>query len=168
MIDGERTLTLFEAEIGLLDALAEYEDTGDETALAVVDGWLTGTLEKRDGYAKAHFALKAQIAACDEYVNRVKERKNVIENALKRLHDRALYVMQTTNQKKLQGNVHTLTARENPGQTIITDESLIPEQYMREKVVRTPDKTAIRKAIESGESVPGADLEMGGYSLLVK
>ena len=40
----------------------------------------------------------------------------------------------------------------------IVEESLIPEQYMREKVEVSPDKVAIKDAIKRGESVAGAML----------
>lgn len=40
----------------------------------------------------------------------------------------------------------------------ITDESLIPAEYIREKVTTAPDKTAIKEAIAGGDEVPGCNL----------
>lgn len=40
----------------------------------------------------------------------------------------------------------------------ITDESLIPDEFMKISAP-TPDKTAIKKAIKSGQDVPGAEIE---------
>lgn len=40
----------------------------------------------------------------------------------------------------------------------IEDEALIPKQYMNEKITYAPNKTAIKKAIESGEIISGCAL----------
>lgn len=42
---------------------------------------------------------------------------------------------------------------------VILDEAQIPAEFMRETVKTEPDKTAIRKAIESGRQVAGAKIE---------
>ena len=42
--------------------------------------------------------------------------------------------------------------------TEIIDESLIPDEYMNTKITKTPDKTAIKKAIEAGTEVAGAQV----------
>lgn len=41
----------------------------------------------------------------------------------------------------------------------ITDESLLPKEYLRFKTTSAPDKTAIKDAIKAGKDVPGATLE---------
>ena len=41
----------------------------------------------------------------------------------------------------------------------ITDESLLPDTYIRRKVIEEPDKVAIREALKAGGEVAGACLE---------
>ena len=41
----------------------------------------------------------------------------------------------------------------------ITDESLLPDTYIRRKVIEEPDKVAIREALKAGGDVAGACLE---------
>jgi hypothetical protein len=41
----------------------------------------------------------------------------------------------------------------------ITDESLLPDTYIRRKVIEEPDKVAIREALKAGGKVAGACLE---------
>lgn len=48
----------------------------------------------------------------------------------------------------------------------ITDESLIPDKFFRVK--READKTAIKKALQVGDSVEGAELSEGKHRLTVK
>ena len=38
----------------------------------------------------------------------------------------------------------------------VTDSNLLPKEYIKEKIELTPDKNAIKKAIESGSDIPGA------------
>lgn len=42
---------------------------------------------------------------------------------------------------------------------VIVDESAIPDEYIREKVIREPDKALARKALLEGYEVPGFALE---------
>ena len=41
---------------------------------------------------------------------------------------------------------------------IVNDVAAIPDAFMREKLIREPDKKPIKKYIESGGEVPGAEL----------
>lgn len=49
----------------------------------------------------------------------------------------------------------------------VADESMIPAEYMVEKVTVTPDKMAIKKALSEGEIVEGCNL-IEGSSLSIK
>lgn len=48
----------------------------------------------------------------------------------------------------------------------ITDESAIPDKFFRVK--READKTAIKKALQVGDSVEGAELSQGKHRLTIK
>ena len=52
---------------------------------------------------------------------------------------------------------HKLGLRKSD-ETIINDLQKLPEEFLNRKVVVTPDKAKIKKAIKSGEEVPGAEL----------
>ena len=43
--------------------------------------------------------------------------------------------------------------------SVQVDESLLDKKYMKEKVTYTPDKTALKKALQAGENIEGAYLE---------
>ena len=49
----------------------------------------------------------------------------------------------------------------------ITDESLLPDTYIRRKVIEEPDKVAIREALKAGGEVAGACLE-DRQSMMIK
>ncbi|MBR7085696.1 MAG: siphovirus Gp157 family protein, partial [Oscillospiraceae bacterium] len=43
--------------------------------------------------------------------------------------------------------------------SVQVDESLLDKKYMKEKVTYTPDKIALKKALQAGENIEGAYLE---------
>ena len=51
-----------------------------------------------------------------------------------------------------------VTLKNNPPSVKINDEELIPDKFKKEKVSIIIDKTAIKKAIQDGEEVIGAEL----------
>jgi predicted nuclease with TOPRIM domain len=54
----------------------------------------------------------------------------------------------------------------SPEKVIITDESAIPDDFMR--VTKEPNKAAIKTAMKSGSIIPGATLSNGGTTISVR
>lgn len=54
----------------------------------------------------------------------------------------------------------------SPEKVIITDESAIPDAFMR--VTKEPNKTAIKNALKSGSIISGATLSNGGTTIQVR
>jgi hypothetical protein len=48
--------------------------------------------------------------------------------------------------------------RANPPRLIIEDETAIPKDYLREKVLIEPDKNSIKAALSLGEEIAGVKL----------
>ncbi len=65
-------------------------------------------------------------------------------------------VMEMTGIKKHEMPLATLSMRNGPVKVIVTDEARLTDEYVRIK--REPDKIAIKKALENGTSVDGAEL----------
>lgn len=59
-----------------------------------------------------------------------------------------------------------VTVKTNPGSVNVIDEGLIPTLYVREKITKSVDKTAIKNAIKEWKEVPWAEL-VQTYSLVV-
>ena len=49
---------------------------------------------------------------------------------------------------------------------VLTDEMLIPEQFIKTKTETSISKTDITKAIKAGETVPGAEMQ-ANYSVQI-
>lgn len=54
----------------------------------------------------------------------------------------------------------------SPEKVIVTDESAIPDDFMR--ISKEPNKAAIKSALKSGSIIPGATLSNGGTTISVR
>ena len=72
-----------------------------------------------------------------------------------------LWGMDALGLKSMEFINQKVTLKNNPPSVKINDEELIPDKFKKEKVSITIDKTAIKKAIQDGEEVIGAELVVG-------
>lgn len=68
------------------------------------------------------------------------------------------WVMEKDDIKKLETPIGNFSFRKSESIKII-DDKLIPEEFMKEKTTVTPDKIAIKKALNNGETIQGAVVE---------
>ena len=76
--------------------------------------------------------------------------------------------MQTAELKTFKTERNTLTVRKGSPLVVIDDESLLPDELVNVKTIVTPDKLKIKEAIEAGDNVKGAHIEIGESSLQVR
>ena len=149
----------------------ESEDGVDDETGMVFDITLLDQLEmERDKkienvllYAEQ---LKADAGEINDYIKRLtaraKAKKNAAESIKNWLVERfKSEAVKTFETKRIRATLSVRTA----SKTVITDEMLIPPQYLRTKI--EPDTAAIKEAIKAGETVPGAML-VDSVSLTVK
>jgi hypothetical protein len=107
-------------------------------------------------------SVAAYVLSLDAYANgigteikRLKRKKEMVENLSKRLRE---YVARCVPMgQKLEDHRVTIGWRRSKFVDVFDPDGL-PKSYLREKISIEPDKTLIKKAIESGEDVPGATL----------
>jgi len=85
------------------------------------------------------------------------------EDALRAL---AFKIMQTADLPKAELPEATLSIRRGNPKVIITDETVVPDEYCRFK--REPNKSVIKAALETGEHIPGATLSNAEPSLTIR
>lgn len=136
---------------------ATFLDTldGETDALDIADA-LIARLQESEALSAA---AKAQADALAARANRLKSRGAAYKAQMLKLLD-------AIGRKKLERPAATITRRSGSLSVLITDESSVPSQLC--KVVKQPDKTAIRRQIEAGEDVPGARLERGADGVTVR
>jgi hypothetical protein len=135
---------------------ADFLESEGSGALDVVDRLIRTAIEAED------FAAQAHVRATE-----IAEREARYKRRNKALRDTAFALMQALELRKIERpDFSASIALGGQPSVVVTEPEEIPEQFQR--VVRTPDKAAIRLAIGNGETVPGAMLANPALSLRIR
>ena len=77
-------------------------------------------------------------------------------------------MLEAISVKKLERPRATLSRSAGRVTVRITDEASVPTQLCTIKTITTPDKAAIKRQLEAGEDVPGAELARGDDTLILR
>ena len=161
--------TLYGITAELNAILAQLEELGGEItpeleqALAINEEQFVA---KAEDYGHAILNLKAMAGAAKAEKERLASLQKFYENAQKRLTDALSNAMQLFGQDKVENATMRLSLRHTTA-TEVDDLDAIPMEFKTTKVEVVADKTAIKKAIQQGEDVPGAHL-VENVSLQIK
>ncbi|HDT9015085.1 TPA: siphovirus Gp157 family protein [Listeria monocytogenes] len=100
--------------------------------------------------------LEGQSLILEKETKRLAERKNTINNNVKRLKQSLFDAMITANKQKIKTNLFTLDIRKNPPSLIVEDESKLLN-YLIEQPKKL-DKTKLGDDLKKGIEVPGAKI----------
>ena len=150
--------TLYELTDDYLNLLelAEDPDTDPEAFADTLEG-IEGAIEdKADGYAKVIRTLEGDAAACDAESKRLRNKKQTIENNIKRMKQALQYAMEATGKTKFKTPLFSFGIQKNPA-AVVMDEGCIeniPERFLipQDPVI---DKKAIKEALKAGEDLEG-------------
>ena len=161
--------TLYGITAELNAILAAIEDNGGEitpeieNALAINEEQFA---TKAVDYGHAILNLKAMAAAAKAEKDRLANLQKFYENTQKRLEGALSQAMQVFGKDKVENATMRLSLRHTTA-TEVDDIALLPSEFKTTKVEEVADKTAIKKAIQAGEAVPGAHL-VENISLQIK
>lgn len=165
----------------------------EEQFLADFGAALTTAADKRDQVAHFLAHLESQQAFAAAEIARLQAMKRNYEVVQERLENYVKYVILSMGKdakgkwKKLEGHTTVMSIQKSPDSIEITDERAVPLDYERATVTvpagtwqeilnqfpellmttckLEPSKSAIKAAIDAGESVPGAKLVTDKMSL---
>jgi hypothetical protein len=106
------------------------------------------------------------ITGLQAYEKRFKERRARMEHRVEKLRELGFKIMEAADIRKVELPEATLSIRNGVPNVIVTDEVLLPDQYV--KIERTPKKSEIKDALKAGKQVPGAELTNGAPSLSIR
>lgn len=149
-----RISAIIENMFATVDENGEISDQIDLSELEALQEARQVKLENIALYIKN---LAVEASAIKEEENTLKERRKRLESKCERLEGILINAMKQDGNKKITSPRFEAVLRDNK-KTEIRDASLIPEEFLNVKVEKTPDKTAIKKAIEAGQDVAGAEL----------
>lgn len=101
--------------------------------------------------------LEADAKAIKEEIDNLKKRAEAKQKKADRLREYVANNILSNDETKIETARICLSFRTSK-QVSILDDAKIPKEYLTEKVSYSPDKTAIKKAIEAGKIVEGCEL----------
>ncbi len=153
---------------GQLVELSKIEDA-DPQALADTFEALEGEFEdKATALIKHTQNLDADIDQVSQMIKTLQDRKKVLTNRKEGWRDYLRRNMEGAEIKKIECPFFAITLREGVQVAVIDDPELLPSDYVDIEMVIKPKKKEILAALKAGDEIPGAHLETGKSSLLVK
>lgn len=145
---------------GQFKELAEMAQEGvldQETINDTLEGVEFEFEEKADAYAKVINSLNGDVDAIDREIKRLTDRKNTINNNVKRIKYNLEKAMLETGKTKFKTALFGFGIQKNPPSVVIDDEGSIPGTYF---IPQDPklDKAAIKKFLKDND-VPWAHLQ---------
>lgn len=141
------------------------DDYDDEAFLDTLDGEtdaadiLDRVIAKMQDAEALADAIRGQVHELDARRKRIDARADAFRATL-------LTIIDAMGMTKVERPRATISRRAGLLSVRIIDETAIPSQLC--KVVQTPDKAAIKKQLQAGETVPGAMLEAGPDGVTVR
>jgi len=152
--------------------IQEMVDSDDENMLVAIADTLEGIeaefQEKAQAVVSTAFNIESGIDAIDAHIKRLQERKKTIQAKSEWLRDYLKRNMELTGINKIECPLFTITLSKAPQQAEITDESLLPDDYVKVETKVSPKKAEILKALKEGADVPGAILVDGSRRLTIR
>lgn len=152
-------LTLYRCAADVQAALDYYFDseTEREDTLEAVIGQFEVKAQSVIAYIKNQEITEKML---EGHIGRMTGKLKAVKARNQSLKDYLARNMQAAGITEIKADDGTFKASFRKSEAVvILDEAQIPAEFMREAVKTEPDKTAIRKAIESGREVAGAKIE---------
>lgn len=146
------------------------EETGeikDSQVLEELETELKNALvNKSAGIIKVIRQQELDIEMIDTEIERLKAVKERMEKSVEGFKSYIKHNMVQMNLKKIETPLGNLSLRQTTA-TDVYDETIIPKEFLKEKITYAPSKAEIKKALQAGEEVAGARLVIN-TSLVVK
>ncbi len=160
--------SLYEIESGIIELLengfnlacidAETGEIDEAKAAEYLEALQLERGEKVENIALYIKSLDSEAAAIKAEEKNLQARRTAKERKAERLREYLKSSMLAFNEKKFETARVALSFRSSK-QVIVTDIDKLDKAYVKEKVEYSADKTAIKKAIESGAVIDGAYIE---------
>lgn len=113
---------------------------------------------KAENIAKLVRNLESDVSAYKEEEDRLKTKRQAMENKVKWLKTYLEDNMKLTGKTKFKSGMFNFSIQKNPASVNILDERIIPEEFLIPQLPKI-DKTALKDVLKTGVEVPGAELK---------
>lgn len=140
-----------------MDALTVDEETGEVIGFEAVDALDAAFEDKAEAYAVVIKSLLAQAQAIHAERDNLRAREEAAKRKAESMKNHLALSMAAVGKDKIETAKAALSFRKSTSVNILSDVE-IPDDLCKVTIDRKPDKTAIKKALQAGEIVPGAEL----------
>lgn len=141
-------------------ALMEDGSIDDEALLDVFNNTQEELADKMEGYCKFLKNCESDIEGLKAEIKRLTERKQVMENTVKRAKKAMQTALEAAGEKSITGGTFKISIAKNPPSMVIDDPYVenIPMRYLI-PTAPTIDKSAIMETLKNGSDEEKAELE---------
>ena len=166
-----KNLSLYQLSSTYLEALDDLTDPEMDLPIEAVTDTLEGLSgemeEKAINVAKFMRNIEATATAIKSAEEEMAKRRKALENRIKWMKSYLKDSMEHTGITKIECPYFKLSIQKNPAAVNIINEDTIPDKFKEQVISWKVDKTAIKKAIQSGKTIPGAKL-LNGTRLAIR
>lgn len=134
------------------------DELDEQTLKDTLDSIKEPLEEKVDNTAKLIKVLENDAKAFKEEEIRIKQRRQTIENNIKRIKERLQYDLENNELDKIEGKTFKVSVQNNPVSVKIVDEKMIPKGYFVEQEPKL-NKKELLEDMKRGEEIFGAELQ---------
>ena len=159
------TLYKIASNIRSVIELGESGELPDEAISGTLEALSMEFDDKLDAVLAYRQGLIHEASAFDVEIDRLTQRKKALSSRAETLKDYAVNMMFAVNKQSHKG-LFSVSIGKPSKVVVIEDASLLPAQYSITRI--EPNKTEIKKAIQTGETIPGAAIIDGKPRITIK
>lgn len=125
------------------------------TALEEIDGDIETKVSNGIGLLKS---MQYRVDAVQNEIKRLTAYRKAIEKRIETVEGVYMDGLKRMEKSSVSTSRGDMKIRKNPPSVVLTDESLIPDSFKKQKIDIVIDKTAVKEALKKGEDVAGAIL----------
>lgn len=152
------SLKLYELSESLNQVAYMIEEEGVEGLEGVLETIDLSFQQKAEGIIKLHHSKLMEAEAIENEIKRLKLRSDKLRKDSEWLHSYVEREMLRTGTPEIKSSLFKIKIGTNPPRVEITNQALLPKQFLRTSVSVSADKTAIKEALQNGTAVPGAEI----------
>lgn len=142
-----------------LQTALENEEVTQEEVADTFDAIKDAMTVKIDALSAIYLEAQGDEVKIDTEIERLKKLKARAGRTKERVTNIAANFLTAMGKDNAKGDQFTFKRRKFPPRVVVADEKLLPREYIKEKVLTSIDKMAIKKALQNGDEVAGASLE---------
>lgn len=148
--------------------IVELESEINDDQITIIKAAIQEEVQNKSGnIIKVVKSIEGDVKAIDEEIKRLNKLKKAKKNTIDSIKNYTKSQLELMGTKKLQTPFGNISIRNNPVSLVVVDESLIPDKFIGEEVVKTVNKAMIKDLLKDGEKIPGCELQQG-TSLTIK